>query len=143
MKDRDYAEFTSPCGIDCFNCELFEENAQSPARLALNERMPKLAGILCKGCRRQNCAMLAEPCASRRCAEERQVEFCHQCPDFPCTKLAPMAEQAARVPHNLKVFNLCRMKAVGVESWAKNESRAIRDRYFKGHFQIGTGPQME
>ena len=71
------------------------------------------------------------------------VAFCCECPEFPCTKLQPLADQAARVPHNIKVFNLCRIKAVGVEQWARNEARPIRDKYFKGRFQIGAGPQMQ
>ena len=44
---------TAPCSIDCFNCQLFEEKAQSLERLELNRRVPQMAEILCKGCRDQ------------------------------------------------------------------------------------------
>jgi len=54
----------------------------------------------------------------------------------------PMADEAARYPHNIKVYNLCRIKAIGIEEWARNEAQIIRDRYFKGRFQIGAGPQI-
>jgi len=29
----------------------------------------------------------------------------------------PTKEGADRYPHNFKIYNLCRMKAVGVEKW--------------------------
>ena len=137
----DYHHLTAPCGIDCFNCQLFAGNAETPARLALNRLQPRFAGVLCRSCRAQNCALLESPCPTRQCAADHQVGFCFECAEFPCTRLAPMADQAARVPHNLKVYNLCRIKAVGVESWAATEAQANRNRYFNGRFQIGAGPQ--
>lgn len=138
----DYKRLTAPCGIDCFNCQLFKENAQSPERLELNKRVPQLANVLCKGCRDQNCPLLHAPCPTRQCAQEHTVDFCHECSLFPCNKLMPMADEAARYPHNIKVYNLCRIKAIGIEEWARNEAQIIRDRYFKGRFQIGAGPQI-
>jgi hypothetical protein len=45
-------------------------------------------------------------------------------------KLQPAKEGADRFSHNYKLFNLCRMKAVGVEKWAKEEATLIRRRYY-------------
>lgn len=64
----DYRALTAPCGIDCFNCELFLANAQTPARLILNRLRPQLAEVLCRGCREQNCALLPAPFPTRECA---------------------------------------------------------------------------
>lgn len=52
-----------------------------------------------------------------------------------------MAEGAAKCPHNLKVFNLSRMKLGGVETW-KAEAALIRARYYQGQFVIGDGPRL-
>ncbi len=42
----------------------------------------------------------------------------------------------------MKLFNLCRIKAVGLDEWAK-EAPGIRKRYFTGKFIIGLGPVVE
>lgn len=52
-----------------------------------------------------------------------------------------MAEGAEKYPHNMNVFNLCRMKAVGFERW-RDEAAGICARYFKGKFVIGAGPKL-
>ena len=36
----------------------------------------------------------------------------------------------AMKPHNTKVFNLCRIKNVGLEQWAKEEAGDILDKYY-------------
>jgi hypothetical protein len=56
--------------------------------------------------------------------------------------LCPSAESALRYPHNLKLYNLCRIKLLGPEKWAE-EAAANRIRYFKGKFVVGKGPVTE
>lgn len=82
----------APCGIDCFNCEMFEEN----------------------------------------------VTYCFECNDFPCELLMPLADGASKFPQNIKLFNLCLMKKIGVEKWAE-QSGDIRKTYFTKKIQIGEG----
>ncbi|MFC2141844.1 hypothetical protein ACFLR7_02805 [Acidobacteriota bacterium] len=48
-----------------------------------------------------------------------------------------------RYPHNYKLFNLCRMKTVGVEKWAEEEAKLIRQRYYLGKFIPGSGPILK
>lgn len=135
---------TAPCGIDCFNCELYEENLIPPVRdriAAATGRSPET--IACKGCREQgNCTITDEPCATRGCVVEKGLDYCHECAEFPCRRLMPLAANADRRPHNFKLYNLCRMKAVGVRRWAEEEARDVRLRYFKGTFKIGAGPLL-
>ncbi|SHO48448.1 DUF3795 domain-containing protein [Desulfopila aestuarii] len=138
-----YTITTAPCGIDCFNCLLFVDMQQSNERKAFNERHPQMSGLNCQGCRQQNCPMLSGPCKTRQCVEDREIEFCHECADFPCALLAPVADQAGKFPHNMKVYNLCRIKSVGVDQWAREEATTIRTRYFTGTFQIGVGQEGE
>jgi len=66
--------------------------------------------------------------------------LCSDCPDFPCDRLAPALDGADRYPHNLKLFNLCRIRAVGLERWACEEAAGIRRRYYEGAFIPGRGP---
>jgi len=69
------------------------------------------------------------------------VTYCYECADFPCEKLMPTF-QGAKFPHNMKVYNLCRMKLIGIDKWIE-ESVAIRKRYYEGRFEVGKGPVWE
>ncbi|UCG62163.1 MAG: DUF3795 domain-containing protein [Candidatus Zixiibacteriota bacterium] len=140
----DMKSLTAPCGLDCFNCEIYEDNLTDEMADFFHAKMgvPK-EEIACKGCRQQdgNHFHLAATggCATLDCAKEKQVEFCCDCADFPCSYLAPIADEAGRFPHNMKLFNLCRIKAVGVERWAEKEALEIRKKYFTGKFVVGKG----
>jgi len=75
--------------------------------------------------------------------KKKGVEFCFECGDFPCGMLQPASDGAAKYPHNMKVFNLCRIRLVGVEKWAEEEALAIRKKYYTGKFIVGKGPVLE
>ena len=84
--------------------------------------------------------MIAGKCETLECVKLKKLDFCFECSDFPCSKLQPLAEGADRYPHNLKVYNLITIKNKGLEKWAA-EAAEIRERYFRGKFKIGAGPQ--
>lgn len=134
-------QLTAPCGIDCFNCEMFECNITE-------EFKNRIAGLVkckpeeipCKGCRVQGCcSVLMKDCKTLACVKEKGVDFCYECDEFPCSKLQPCASRAEKLPHNMKVFNLCRIKQIGLEAWAA-ETRENRKKYFDGEMVLGAGP---
>jgi hypothetical protein len=148
MNVQELREQTAICGIDCFNCEFFRTNidgffASMPAerKAAFEARGMTLEKMRCLGCRKTGCTAIEGKCETLACAQERKVEFCYECKDFPCQKLQPMADGAERFPHNLKVFNLTAIKNRGIEAWAA-EAGMLRMRYFRGKFRIGAGPQL-
>jgi hypothetical protein len=133
---------TAPCGLDCFNCPSYEGNITE-------EWKKKVAGFLnipveeapCKGCRDEDGKCKFAPnnqCSTWDCAQEKGVTYCHECADFPCKLLMPTL-QGAQFPHNMKVYNLCRMKYFGMDKWIE-ESLEIRKRYYDGKFEVGKGP---
>lgn len=132
----------APCGLDCFNCELYEENLTPQLAELIHTKMgvPKEA-IPCKGCRQQNAVHFHLPagCATLDCVKAKGVDLCCDCGEFPCALLAPVADQAARYPHNMKVYNLCRIQKDGLENWIANEAGQIRKKYFTGKFVVGKG----
>ncbi len=136
---------TAPCGLDCFNCELYEGNITEDMKQQFAAKIQKdPEEVACKGCRQQQgCRHLGQPCETLRCVVDKGLEFCFECEEFPCVKLQPAKDGADRFPHNFKVFNLCRIKAVGVEKWADEEAKLIRRRYYAGKFIPGTGPVLE
>ncbi|MCD6518348.1 MAG: DUF3795 domain-containing protein [Anaerolineae bacterium] len=130
------------CGLDCFNCEIYEGNLTDELAELIHEKMgvPKQE-IPCKGCSQQDGKhyhLPPEGCATLNCVKAKGVELCCDCDDFPCALLAPVADGAAMYPHNMKVYNLCRIKKFGLDQWIE-EAGQIRERYFTAQFIVGRG----
>ena len=136
-----YEWMTAPCGLDCFNCSMYlaNENEEMRAKISKNMGIP-LEQAICKGCREEAGKPVflnrTEPCNVYRCITKRNLDFCSQCSDFPCDNLHPYADRASEVPHNTKVFNLCLIKKMGLESWAKTKAQNVKHTYFKEKFKL-------
>jgi len=76
------------------------------------------------------CSGMKKASAKYTCARKKKIHNCSECSDFPCDLLHPLAENAARVPHNQKVFNLCLIKKMGLEKWAKEKAASVHAAYF-------------
>jgi hypothetical protein len=130
----------SPCGLHCGKCFAFSEGkicqlskdlkdnlgdfdvfAERFVNL-LNEplflKYPEFKEMLnyfslgkCKGCRKEKCALFKN-CNVRECSENKQVDFCFQCPEFPCNN--------SGFDENLQKrweFANAKMKECGVEAY--------------------------
>lgn len=133
----------APCGIDCFNCPLYDTNVTEDFR----DYISKTYGIpeekvTCMGCKDGNqCLFLdleGKQCKTLECIKEKGVDYCFQCDTFPCAFLMPLADGADRFPQNIKLYNLCMMKRIGVEAWTE-KAAAIRHTYFNHKIKIGEG----
>lgn len=74
----------------------------------------------CNGCRAEKCKLFSN-CNVRVCSEEKNVEFCFQCPDFPCQNTGFDEHLYKR---HIAINN--RMKEIGIEAYyqeIKNLSR--------------------
>jgi hypothetical protein len=132
---------TAPCGLDCFNCVGYLANENDEIRKMVSKRTGVPSDrAFCKGCRDEYgiCPLLnmKEPCNVYKCIHHKALSFCYECEEFPCDYLHPYADRATEVPHNIKVFNLVLMKKMGVERWAKEKAKSVRDTYFKGKWNI-------
>lgn len=136
-------QIVAPCGIDCFNCEVYEDNVTDKIkeRVHLSTKIPKEM-ISCKGCHDRNqCVFLdiqRKKCKTLECVEKKGVSYCFECADFPCEMLMPLADRAGAFPQNIKAYNLCLMKRIGVEAWCK-QAKQIRTTYFTQKLNIGEG----
>ncbi len=134
----DYRNLTAPCGKDCFNCPLYrgEENEENREAFLKRNNIPA-DKFMCKGCRENNgfCQGLEilgidGHCKMYQCIQNKKVEFCFECDEFPCARLQPLADRAERVPHSLKIFNLCMIQKMGVDKWAAEHSKQIFTGYY-------------
>ncbi len=143
MKPEDRLAMVAACGIDCGNCNLYLAGDNRDFFEALKKRGIPEEKLPCPGCRKAegHCPVIGEQCATYQGVADKGVRFCHECGDFPCGKLNPASDRAQVLPHNLKVFNLCSIRARGLERFVE-ESGAIEAKYFKGKMEIGKGPRL-
>ena len=138
----DYYHMTAPCGLDCFNCHFYlaHENREAMdivEKLSSQYRIP-VEIMLCRGCRAHNGRIPLQEhvfgedhrCAAFECSKEKGVAFCGDCDAFPCDNLHPYADKAGDLPHNMKVFNLCLIRKMGLEKWAARKASDVRNTYF-------------
>ncbi len=128
----------SPCGLYCGYCPLYISRTDDPLRQKIAERqgIPVERLLLCHGCRPSGGSVSVSGgnpvCDTYACAvNNRKVEFCYQCGDFPCLKLAPCADRAQEIPHNTKVYNLVCLQKYGIDAWLDIYPR-LRMQYRQG-----------
>jgi hypothetical protein len=135
----DYEKMTAPCGLACFNCvvHLAQDDPDLGIKVSKQFGIPE-KDVGCPGCRdvQGKCPVTPMECSVYPCAQEKGITFCCYCPDFPCDSLHPYADQAASLPHNTKVFNLCLIKKMGVEAWAKHKAKSVKEVYFRGKWRM-------
>lgn len=137
-------DLSAPCGLFCGNCPLYKAERDLEFRKTLAQKMkvsPEEAR--CPGCRPAsgNVPPIQGKCQTYICADSKKVDFCYQCDDFPCDKLAPCSDRARIFPHNFKVFSLLILQKKGRETWEKEYPQIARN-YFRGKLVLGDGPQI-
>lgn len=114
MTEQSIQSAVAPCGLNCEKCfahvngeirehsrrlkELlgnFHNYAQRFERLLnqpvlgkyahFKEVLDYFASENCQGCRSEQCKLFKD-CGVRPCHQEKQVEYCHQCDEFPCDR---------------------------------------------------------
>ena len=144
----DIKRLTAPCGLACFACAYHRDNItdelaqQVAARVGMKARdMP------CDGCRSESGCSFETAltggagCQTKKCVEAKGLHNCSECDEFPCENLMPVVDMADAAPHNTKMYNLARIKRIGLAAWAA-EAAEIQQRYFKGTFVYGQGPAL-
>jgi len=128
----------TPCGIYCGSCVLYRARTDQVLRekIAQRQGIPVEEVLVCVGCRpaKGNIKVAGgtPTCDIYACAvDDKKVEFCYECEDFPCLKLAPCADRAQEIPHNTKVYNLIWLQKLGVDAWLERYASLLRQ-YLRG-----------
>lgn len=78
---------------------------------------------------------MTNQCSAYGCSKEKNVEFCCECDNFPCDFLHPYVDKV-EYPNNTKVFNLCLIKKMGLEEWAKEKAQKVKATYYHGELKL-------
>ncbi len=114
MTDEKIEESIAPCGLCCETCfahvdgdirrysiklkeklgnfhnsaKRFETLLDSPIFSkypVFKEMLDYFASENCRGCRNEQCKLFRD-CGVHGCHQEKQIDFCYQCDQFPCDK---------------------------------------------------------
>jgi hypothetical protein len=132
MDNEEKLQLVSPCGYCCLSCAAYEHSIctdevaiQKEARRA-NLPVDKLRGM-CAGCRpKQGRPHMNMLCQTYDCCVNRKgLDFCFQCEDFPCLKLAPISDMAEVRRHNTKIYNLLMLSRLGLDRYIQNSGELL------------------
>jgi len=131
----------APCGLDCGDCAMHQAKDSPGLKISLSDKLGiPIEKVACRGCRGEDgvigCQGMTSPCTVYQCSKEKDVLFCCDCDEFPCDRYQPYADRAAEIPHNLKMYNLCLIKKLGIEEFVKQYSTPTKTKYFKAKFQV-------
>lgn len=146
MEYSDVVKHLAPCGLNCIRCADYEHgdikqlstkllqalgNYKFVARLKSERRaefehythfediLNYFSGASCSGCRGGNveCPLV---CLARICHKEKSVDFCFQCPEYPCEN-----QFSGRLRERWQQIN-DRMKEIGVIEYYYEQARLPR-----------------
>jgi len=109
------SELLAPCGMDCSTCSFY---------LAFINGIPKKRGSIsqCIGCRPRNkqCAYLKGQC---ELLPQNKIEFCYQCPRYPCDRLSRFDQRYRRTYGVSPIQNLEDIRDHGVEAFLRAQDK--------------------
>jgi hypothetical protein len=119
------------CGLYCGTCPKYlayqDQDKDELQKMAHADKV-SVEEIRCDGCLSDHIYPTCRDCRHgfRRCAEEKKVTWCFQCPEFPCKRLEDFSKihQVNGIWHHKEVIkNLQFMKDRGVEEWIKQQDK--------------------
>lgn len=114
--------YDAPCGIYCGACETLhafrEDRVEEHAKLAQMEP----DDVKCAGCKTEQIADYCIGCHFRDCTRDKGIEFCFECEDFPCERLAAFRND--KWPHHSSVLkNLEAIRERGLDAWLEEQAK--------------------
>ena len=128
---KKYDGLVGPCGLHCGICTMYR--AYHDRNLSLWQETPKnfrkqlglgdevdFKDIACEGCRSSMLFEYCAQCSIRKCVlEEKGLDWCYQCEDFPCEMLLDF-QSYWRMPI---VENLREIKEIGLDKWLEQKDK--------------------
>jgi hypothetical protein len=101
---RNDNEMIAVCGLECHRCDILRATddkkiAQETVdwfKRELNQDI-KLEDVHCMGCREDRAKHWSPDCwILHCCADQKGLEYCYQCGEFPCQKLTEWSKSSER-----------------------------------------------
>ena len=113
--NTDEKDLVAPCGMYCGICSAYL--AQKNGLKGKGVKAP-----YCIGCRTRNkkCAFLKKRC---RLLLENKIEFCYECPTYPCDRLRHLDEKYRTFFRTSFIENLERIKKAGIQKFLEEKNK--------------------
>ena len=119
-----YRSLQGRCGCFCGNCEIYiaysTRDKKTLERIARDnlEKIGKAVSpekVKCLGCKGQTSSRWNSRCEIRSCADDRGLEFCYQCSEYPCPTLEKHFDRHPEACANLKTIS-----KIGPDAWVSS-----------------------
>ncbi|MHA1489170.1 MAG: DUF3795 domain-containing protein [Promethearchaeota archaeon] len=120
-------ELLAPCGLYCGVCSIYiahrDNNVKfKQALLPIYKAFAKnVDDIACTGCLSDGIVFpVCRSCSIKKCCQNKQIEGCHQCDDFPCKFINNFP-----IPVGKKVIlrAIPMWRKLGTEKWVEEEEK--------------------
>lgn len=114
----------APCGLYCGVCAILiahrDDNSKFKERLVGVYGLSSPQEVRCQGCLSEDLFLYCRVCPIRSCCEEKGIEGCHQCDDFPCQYIDnfPMPVGKKVIMRAIPAW-----RELGTEAWVEEEER--------------------
>lgn len=121
--------FDTYCGLYCGACEILnartEEQKQKVVRDWREMWTVSPEQVTCRGCKTEKPFLMCRNCRIKDCASEKGLEFCYQCPDYPCEHYRRSQDYISKYEHlqhwKTARQNLEFIRTHGVAAWLEEQ----------------------
>ena len=108
------------CGLYCGACKVFLANQKGLVKEIATEWQMAESDLRCNGCKSNVVATCSQECEIKACAEEKGIDFCFQCGDYPC-KILNDLKNDDQPHHSIILHNLGLIKEKGIDKWFNDQ----------------------
>lgn len=115
-------QYDTYCGIYCGACDVLMANEKGEVEKMAKEWKMKPEDIKCFGCKTETNSIYCVDCGIKLCAEDKKVEFCFECKEFPCSRITAFRNDE-HPHHSIVLKNLKIIRENGVEKWLVEQKK--------------------
>ena len=106
-------------GFNRMNPLIVQRATQGLANYIKENVDSNIISVSCEKCRDMKDKCWTSDCHFRACAEDQGLNYCFECEDFVCDKLAEFGKQAPN--HAKTIENMKNMKVMGIDKWIASQ----------------------
>jgi hypothetical protein len=108
------------CGLYCGACDVLQANKSGTIETLAQAWGEEPEQLRCRGCKSEINAVYCKECGIKLCAKNKEVEYCFQCDDYPCTRLVAFRNDD-HAHHSIVLRNLDHIGRHGLEQWLEEQ----------------------
>lgn len=110
------------CGLYCGACSIMVERKNNRLEAMADNNKYRFDELMCNGCKTQVNSIYCRECDIKKCAKEKNVEFCFECNEFPCDIITKF-NYDEHDHHSVVLKNLNDIEENGIENWLGNQEK--------------------